>query len=105
MRSRGLDAQPKLHIQRLIANNKLSLVCSYVSLYENKDSKRCLSPNNSRFFPENIKFPMLFPVLFAGFLLQRDCHCPILTRGTHLAPGKYICYNGVLTHKAVLLPA
>jgi predicted nucleic acid-binding protein len=33
-----LEAQAKLHIQRLIADNKLALACSYMSLYENNDN-------------------------------------------------------------------
>jgi len=33
-----LEAQAKLHIQSLIAENKLALACSYMSLYENNDN-------------------------------------------------------------------
>jgi hypothetical protein len=33
-----LEAQAKLHIQRLIADNELALACSYMSLYENNDN-------------------------------------------------------------------
>jgi predicted nucleic acid-binding protein len=33
-----LEAQAKLHIQRLIANDKLELACSYMLLYENNDN-------------------------------------------------------------------
>ena len=33
-----LEAQAKLHIQRLITDNKLVLACSYMSLYENNDN-------------------------------------------------------------------
>ena len=33
-----LEAQAKLHIQRLIADKKLVLTCSYMSLFENSDN-------------------------------------------------------------------
>jgi len=33
-----LEAQAKLHIQSLIADNRLALTCSYMSLYENNDN-------------------------------------------------------------------
>ena len=33
-----IEAQAKLHIQRLIICNKLVLACSYMSLYENNDN-------------------------------------------------------------------
>jgi len=33
-----LEAQAKLHIQSLIADQKLALACSYMSLYENNDN-------------------------------------------------------------------
>jgi len=33
-----LEAQAKLHIQSLIADDKLALACSYMSLYENNDN-------------------------------------------------------------------
>jgi predicted nucleic acid-binding protein len=33
-----LEAQAKLHIQYLIANNKLILACSYMSVYENSSN-------------------------------------------------------------------
>ena len=33
-----LEAQAKLQIQRLIADNRLVLACSYMSLFENKDN-------------------------------------------------------------------
>ena len=40
-----LEAQAKLHIQYLIANNKLKMLCSYMSHYENNDNpyeeRRC----------------------------------------------------------------
>jgi len=40
-----LEAQAKLHIQHLITRNKLRLICSYMSHYENNDNpheeRRC----------------------------------------------------------------
>jgi len=40
-----LEAQAKLHIQSLIIDKKLSLACSYMSLYENNDN-----PHEERHF-------------------------------------------------------
>jgi hypothetical protein len=34
----SLGAQAKLYIQRLIADKKLTLACSYMSIYENNDN-------------------------------------------------------------------
>ena len=40
-----LEAQAKLHIQRLVTANKLKLACSYMSLFENNDN-----PHEERHF-------------------------------------------------------
>jgi predicted nucleic acid-binding protein len=40
-----LETQAKLYIQHLIVNDELILVCSYMSVYENKDN-----PHEERFF-------------------------------------------------------
>jgi predicted nucleic acid-binding protein len=34
----SLEAQAKLYIQQLIINNKIELVCSYMSVYENSEN-------------------------------------------------------------------
>ena len=53
----SLEAQAKLHIQRLIMNKNINLVCSYMNLYENSENPNHENQNSIRsFFSYAIEF-------------------------------------------------
>ena len=53
----SLEAQAKLHIQRLIVSKKIDLICSYMTVYENSENPNPEHQNSIRsFFRYAIEF-------------------------------------------------